>query len=451
MTKRREFDLIVIGTGSGASVAAGKCANAGWKVAQIDYRPFGGTCALRGCDPKKVLVGVAELTDWARRMESHGVRSGASIDWNELMQFKRTFTDPVPQNRKEGMKKKGITPYQGKARFLNTNTLEVNGVELTGKKILIAAGAKPVPLSIEGFNHLATSTDFLELEELPHEIVFVGGGYISFEFAHVAARAGSRVTIIHQGERPLKAFDPDMVDILLEKTRDVGIDVRLNAEVTSVQKAENGFEVQASSNGKDVTVGAGLVIHGAGRVPEIDDLDLTNGNIDRDLQGIIVNEYLQSVSNLHVYAAGDAVSSAGKPLTPVAGFESHIVASNLLKGNHRKASYPAQPSTVFTLPPLSAVGLTEQETQKQGLEVTVNFGRTDNWYSSRRTNESHTGFKTLIDTKTDKIVGAHFVGEHAPELINMITLAINQGITTKELKQMIFAYPTYGSDLQYMI
>jgi glutathione reductase (NADPH) len=451
MPNPKVFDLIIIGTGSAGSVAAGKAAQAGWNVAQIDSRPFGGTCALRGCDPKKVLVGAAEVIDRNRRMNGSGVSGKPEIDWQKLMEFKRTFTEPVPESREKGMKEQGIIPVHGRARFVDEQTIRVGDQTLTADHILIAAGAKPAPLSIDGFDHLVTSTDFLELDELPDRLIFVGGGYISFEFAHIAARAGSNVHIVHRGERPLENFETDMVEILLEKTRKMSINIHLNAEVRSVQKNKDGFIVEASRKGKIQAISGDLVVHGAGRVPDIDDIQLNKANIERDEQGIVVNKFLQSPSNPRVYAAGDAASSPGKPLTPVAGYESHIVASNLLNGNNRKAEYPAQPSMVFAIPPVAMVGLTEKEANDLGLDFHLNTGRTDGWYSSKRTNETHTGFKTLVDKETDLIIGAHLVGEQAPELINMLTMAINKGITTRELKQMIFAYPTHGSSLQYMI
>lgn len=283
MTKK--FDLIVIGTGSGGSTAAGKCANAGWDVAQIDSRPFGGTCALRGCDPKKILVGAAELMDWNQRMKGHGISGNIAIDWQELMEFKRTFTEPVPGNREKGMKKLGITPFHGRAKFIDEQSLQVNGDTLKAKHILIAAGAKPAPLPIDGFEHLITSTEFLELKDLPETLVFVGGGYISFEFAFIASMAGAEVHILHRGERPLEGFDADLVDVLLNKTEELGITVHLNTEVQSVQKKGSTFTVEASKNGKTQTISGNLVVHGAGRVPDIEDMELEKGNVERVNRG----------------------------------------------------------------------------------------------------------------------------------------------------------------------
>jgi glutathione reductase (NADPH) len=447
----KQFDLIVIGTGSGGSTAAGKCAKAGWKVAQIDSRPFGGTCALRGCDPKKVLVGAAELIDWNRRMKGHGISSTTEIDWQELREFKRTFTEPVPENREKGMEKIGITPIQGRASFVDEETIEVNGETLNAKNFVIAAGAKPAPIPIDGFEHLTTSTEFLELEELPETIVFVGGGFISFEFAHIAARAGSKVHIVHRGERPLENFEADIVDILLKKTEELGIRVHLNSEVQSVAQADSGFTVTAKTDIETQNITGDLVVHGAGRIPHIDDMNLERGNIERTTKGIIVNDFLQSPSNPRVYAAGDAADTNGLPLTPVAGFESHIVASNLLDGNHREAEYPAQPTVVFTVPPLAMVGLTEQQAHNIGYDIKVNFKKTDEWYSYRRTNESPAAFKTIINKENGQILGAHVLGSKSEEIINLFAMAMNQNLKATALKKMVYAYPSHASDIPYMI
>src|SRR5216683_319686 len=196
----KKFDLIAIGTGAAASAVASRCRLAGWQVAIVDSRPFGGTCALRGCDPKKVLVGAAEVIDWGRRMEGNGIQAQQlQIDWQELMRFKRSFTEPVPKHREEGFAKAGIATFHGRARFVGPSTVQVGEEVLEGRYVVIATGQKPADLKIAGAEHLTTSEQFLELDELPKRILFVGGGYIAFEFAHVAVRAGAQVTIAHRG------------------------------------------------------------------------------------------------------------------------------------------------------------------------------------------------------------------------------------------------------------
>jgi glutathione reductase (NADPH) len=189
----RAFDVIVIGTGSAASAVASRCRDAGWQVAIVDSRPFGGTCALRGCDPKKVLVGAAEAVDWTRRMQGRGIQAEkVQIDWPELMRFKRSFTEPIPLRREDEFAKAGIAAFHGRARFGGPTTVQVGEETLEGRHVVIAAGEGPADLGIPGAEHLTTSDQFLELNELPRRILFIGGGYIAFEFAHVAARAGSQ-------------------------------------------------------------------------------------------------------------------------------------------------------------------------------------------------------------------------------------------------------------------
>lgn len=194
-----------------------------------------------------------------------------------------------------------------------------------------------------------------------------------------------------------------------------------------------------------------LVVHGAGRVPEIADLNLTAAGVQVDERGVRVNDYLQSISNPAVYAAGDAAGSDLPPLTPVAGYEGRIVASNLLKGNHRKAEHISVPTVVFTIPPLAAVGLSEQVAQQKGLQFRINSQETSSWYSSRRVGEDCSSFKVLIKKATDRILGAHLVGPHADELINVFALAIQADIPAGKLKHVIFGYPTLVSDIHYML
>ncbi len=448
----RKFDLIVIGTGSAGSAAAYKCRKAGWEVAILDSRPFGGTCALRGCDPKKILVGAAELIDWTRRMEGRGVSArDAKIDWPSLMRFKKTFTEPAPQKTEKGYAKAGIATYHGRTRFLDRTTVQVGDDTLTGRFVLIASGAMPAVLGIPGEAYLTKSDQFLELEQLPRRIVFVGGGYISFEFAHVAARAGAEVRTLHRGPRPLEGFDPDLVNQLVDATRELGVEVLVDTAVEAIEKDGNQFMVKASTKEGKQTFETDLVVHGAGRVPEIDDLDLEKAGVARERKGVSVNEFLQSISNLAVYAAGDAAASSGLPLTPVASMEGHVVASNMLKGNHRKPIYSGIPTVVFTVPPLASVGLQEAAARQQGLKFKVKHEDTSEWYSSRRVNLKYSGFKVVVEEDSNRILGAHLLGEHAEEVINLFAIAIRSGLKADDLKTMIYAYPTSASDLSYMV
>ncbi len=448
----KKFDLIVIGTGSAGSTPASKCRQAGWEVAVIDELPYGGTCALRGCDPKKVLVGAAELADWSRRMKARGVVADElRIDWPGLMRFKSSFTEPVPKRREQSFEKRGIVTCRGTARFLDKSRMQVGDDTLEARHFVMASGARPATLGIPGEELLRTSTDFLTLEKLPKRIVFVGGGYISFEFAHVAARAGASATILHRSDRPLRGFDCDLVESLVKATRDLGIDVRLNAPVEELEKPGNVFLVKTRSAEGALELEADLVVHGAGRVPNVDSLDLAAAGIDANKHGVIVNEHLRSLSNPSVYAAGDAAATAGPPLTPVASMEGHVVASNLLKGDNKTVDYTGVSSVVFTIPPLAAVGMQEDEAREKGLQFRVQAGDSSGWYSSRRVGEEVSGYKVLIDKESGRVLGAHLLGAHSDEIINLFSLAIRFGIKASDLKQMAYAYPSRSSDVSYML
>jgi glutathione reductase (NADPH) len=448
----QKFDVIVIGTGAAASAAAFKCRKAGWSVAIVDSRPFGGTCQLRGCDPKKVLVGVGALIDAVRRMNGKGLQSQETrIDWPELMRFKRTFTDAVPQTREQAFQKAGIATFHGVARFTKPGSIEVGPDALEARYVLIATGAKPQPLDIPGEAYLTTSEEFLELGSLPRRILFIGGGYISFEFAHLSARAGAEVTILHRSARPLEKFDPDLVDRLLVKTRQLGIKVELRSAATRIERKDRAFVACASTPHGDREFMADLVVHGAGRVADLDDLNLAAAGVEADKRGVKVNEFLQSVSNPAVYAAGDAADNGMPKLTPVAGYGGGIVAANLLKGNHRKLENVPVPTVAFTVPPLAAVGMNEDSAKKHGLRFRVHHEDMASWYSSKRVAEDCSGFKVLIDEDTDRILGAHLLGPEADELINVFTLAMRTNVSAETLRHTIFAYPTHASDVSYML
>jgi glutathione reductase (NADPH) len=446
-------DLIVVGSGTAGQTVAYTCRAAGWSVAVVDSRPFGGTCALRGCDPKKVLVGVAELVDWSRRMQGRGVSApGPGLRWPDMMRFKRTFTDAVPTGVEDGFRQAGITPLHGRARFVDRTTIQVGEETLAGRHVVIATGARHASLGIPGEEHLTTSTRFLDLDVLPRRVAFVGGGYIAFEFAHIAARAGATVHILHRGDRPLERFDADLVARLVEATSELGVEVQVGTAVTAVERRGDELIVHARTGGHTREVAADLVVHAAGRVPEIDDLDLAAAGVAwEETRGVIVNDYLQSVSNPAVYAAGDAVAGGGFPFTPVAGMQGGVVAANLLEGNTRTPNYRGIPSVVFTTPPLARVGLDEAAARAQGLRFTTHQEDTSGWYSSRRVALRHSGVKTLAEEGTGRILGAHLLGPNAEEVINLFGLAIRAGLPASALKTMVYAYPTAASDIGYMV
>jgi glutathione reductase (NADPH) len=446
------LDLIVLGSGSAGQSVAYPCRAAGWSVAVIDSRPFGGTCAQRGCDPKKVLVGVSELTDWAARMQGTGLSAPPpSLVWSDMIAFERSFVDGVPKATEDSFREAGIRVIQGRAHFVGATSVAVGDETLVGRHVVIAAGAQHAPLGIPGEEHLTTSTEFLRLTALPRRVAFVGGGYIAFEFAHVAARAGAEVHVLHRGARPLEGFDADLVGQLVDATRDLGVVVQLRTTVTAIERRGDEFIVQVRAGDEVRELAADLVVHAAGRVPEIDDLDLEAAGVQRVKEGVAVNEYLQSVSNPAVYAAGDAAASGGLPLTPVGGMQGGIVATNLLDGNTRSPNYEGIPSVVFTTPPLARVGLDEAGARQRGLRFAVRHEDTSAWYSSRRVALAHTGSKTLVEEGTERILGAHLVGLHAEEVINIFGLAIRFGLTASNLTDMVYAYPTSAADIGYMV
>jgi len=446
-------DLVVLGSGAAAQAVAYTMRAAGWSVAAVDSRPFGGTCSLRGCDPKKVLVGVAELVDWGRRMQQSGVSAPApTLAWSDLIAFKRTIIEHVSTDVENGFREAGITALHGRAQFVGPTTLAVGDETITGGRVVIAAGARHAPFGVPGEDHLTTSTAFLELDQLPPRVAFVGGGYIAFEFAHIAARAGAEVTILDRGERPLEAFDADMVGQLVATTRELGVTVHLGTEVTAIDKSGGGLVVHTRFGEQHQQLEADIAVHAAGRVPEVDDLALGAAGIERaEDGGIAVNDYLQSTSNSAVYAAGDAVTHGDFRLTPVAAMQGAVVVSNLRHGNTRTPNYQGVPTVVFTTPPLARVGLTEAAASAQGLKFATQHEDTTDWYSSRRLKLAHTGFKTLTEEGTGRLLGAHLLGPQAEEIINIFGLAIRHQLRASDLSHMVYAYPTGASDISYML
>ncbi|MBC1570247.1 NAD(P)/FAD-dependent oxidoreductase [Listeria sp. FSL L7-1426] len=437
------YDLVVIGSGASGTTVAFEAQAAGLKVAIIEERSWGGTCVLRGCDPKKVLVGAAEARKLSTRLRGKGIKQAATISWTDLMAFKETFVEDVPESRLESFREAGIETFFGPASFQDATTIQVADDLLQAAKIVIATGATPSTLQVEGQSFIQTSDDFLSLQELPDSIVFIGGGYISFEFASIAQAAGSEVHIIHHNSEPLKKFDPDFVAALVANMKEEGIHFHFDTDITKITKKGEKLQIQGENG---FSLNTDFIIGATGRKPNIDHLALEKANIDYTKKGIVVNEKLQTTNHSHIYACGDVAATKGAPLTPVVSMEAAFVAKIIL-GDDEKINYPAIPSVVFTSPKLSSIGISAEEAKANPDKYQIKNHDTTNWYTYKRTNEQIALAKIIEDRKTGQIKGAHFLSEEADYMINYIALLIKANLTLADLQSVIFAYPSPASDL----
>ncbi len=444
----QQYDVITIGSGPVGNTIAPKCSSAGLNVALIESRKLGGTCPLRGCNPKKILVNAAKAIADSQNLLGKGIRSTGEIDWPELIRFKRTFTEPAPEKMAEKFKSLGVDIYHGQASFNGSNSILVGNENLTANYIVIGTGAKPRPLDIKGNEHVITSEQFFELEYLPDSIILIGGGYIAFEFAHIASRAGSKVTILEMTDSPLMNFDPDLVEMLIQSSEETGINIHTETQVRAVEKNGNDFTVQAAKHNYEETFHSKLVVHCAGRVPNIDDLSLDSANIQTS-KGIQVNQYMQSVTNDQVYAAGDCVDTPFQ-LTPAASMEASVAAHNIIHGNFQTVNRFGVPSTVFTIPSLASVGYLEKDLAEQGIQYKKEFVDMSTKFTSKSVGIKHAGIKVLLDKDMNTILGAHLLGYHAEEVINIYAVAIRHNLSLQDLKIVPWIYPSASHDINYL-
>lgn len=447
-----EYDIIIIGTGTAGRTLAGRAKSSGLKFAIIDSREYGGTCPLRGCDPKKVLAGVSEATDWNNRLigKGAGTEEPLVVYWPSLIEFKRTFTEGYPREAEKMFADMGIDTYRGRAYFENENTVLVGKDKLKGKYIFLATGSKPRKLNIPGEEYMTTSEEFMEIEKFPGKIIFVGGGYISLEFAHIARRVGSEVLILHRSEKLLGGFDSDLVNMLVKASEAAGIRILTNRPVVAVEKGNNGFLVSAEykteTHSEIQTFNADMVVNGAGRIPDFEDLRLENAGVETGKKGIIVDKRMRT-SNPRVYAGGDCTAE-GMQLTPIATLQGEVAAANILDGNGAEADYTGIPSAVFTIPVLASVGISEA---KDNSKYRVIFHDRSKWNTTRRAGLEFAASKVIIDETKDRIAGAHILGPNAEEAINIFAMAMRLGLRASDIREMVFTYPTVCSDIRYML
>lgn len=443
------YDVVVVGTGTAASQVVAPLAKAGKRVLVVDEREFGGTCALRGCQPKKILVAAAAAVHRARQMADIGVAGRVRIDWAALQAHRKEFTDPVPESTRDGFAEAGAETARGHARFVAPDRLAIGDREVRAATIVLATGARPRTLDIDGEEHLSTSEDFLSLPELPERIVFVGGGYVSMELAFVAAVAGAQVTVLEQEPRVLGGFDAGLVGKLAAAAADAGIRVETDACADRIERRDGRLVVGCRAQ-KGREFEADLVVHGAGRVPNLDGLGLEAGHVKRAKAGIEVDGMLRSVSNPDVRAIGDCAATPFK-LSPTGDMEGRAVAKDLLGEDAEPPDYSAVATVAFTLPPLARVGLDEEQAEEKGMRFDVNEGDMSDWATSRRIGQKHAGYKLLIEKETDRILGAHLLGAGAEEVIDVFALAMRHGLTRKALLHTVWSYPTHVSDVNSML
>ncbi len=443
-------DVLVIGTGTAGYTLALALSKAGRKVAVVDNRPYGGTCAMRGCQPKKYLVAAAEVAHLSHQMSRIGIQPVAQIDWPALMKSKSAFTEAVPSRTEKVFQKAGIEQLYGTAHFISADEVAI-GPDLTirAEHIVIATGSKTAKLDFPGAEFTITSDEFLELDQLPPRVAFIGGGYIAMEFAHVAHAAGAAVSVLQRTNQILKRFDAELVNRLVDASISSGMTVTKGFNTSLIEKSHGSFIVHGSA-GSTQLIEADLVVNCTGRVPDIDELDLERGKVTRSQRGIAVNSFLQNIANHRVYAIGDACG-AGPQLAPVADMEATISAENIQNGNSKTADYHGIPSVLFSQPPLALVGMTEDEAVTSGIRFRINRGSMSDWPSSRRIGQNHAYYKVLIEEEGGHILGAHLFGHNAGEAINIFAMAIKFRLNNLDLKQMLWAYPTTVSDVKYML
>jgi len=446
----KTHDLIVLGAGNAGLAAASVAREAGWSVLVVESLDVGGTCPLRGCVPKKVLVAAAEALDVIRRASAHCITvSEPKLDWVALVQRERTFVDGVPAQIAESLTRRGIELVEGRARFVSEDAVEVEGRRFTADKILVATGSAPRALAIPGFEHALSSADLLSREVLPRSIAFIGAGVIGFELAHVLARAGSRVTLLETAERPLARHDPDQVAELVRISEAIGIEVRTGVRVEAIAREAHGaLAVHLAGDAAPVSVE--VVANTAGRAPALSGLGLEAAGIDWDGVGVALTGEFQSAENARVFFAGDALP--GRPqLSPLATAEGRAAGRRIVRGSDAELDYDSVPSAIYTVPALASVGLTEATAAERGLEIDAKVSDMRSWRSARTYAEEAAWAKVLIERSTDRIVGAHLVGHGATETVHAFASAIEHGWTASDVRGRTYAYPTFHADLKYLV
>ena len=443
-----DYDLFVIGAGSGGVRASRIAASHGAKVAVAEEFRVGGTCVIRGCVPKKLLVYASHFAHSLHDAPTYGwTIEGQTFDWAKLRDFVASDVDRLERAYTSTLDSNKVEHFHERATVAGPNTVRLaSGREITAKVILIAVGAWPVMPDFAGVEHCITSNQVFHLPELPKRVVIQGAGYIALEFAGVFNALGSQVTVVNRSDKILRGYDHDLTDRLLPILQARGIEFRFNRPIRSVEKQADGSLLVHAGDGEPIA--ADVVLVATGRRPKTDGLGLENAGIALGGNGEVpVDEYNQTACP-SIYAVGDVTDRV--QLTPVAIREGHAFADTVFGNMPRTTAYDHIPSAVFTQPPIAAVGLTEAEARADYPEVKVfksDFRPMQNMFSDMA---ERGYYKLVVDGATDRVLGVHMLSPDAPEILQAAAIAVKAGLTKAQFDATVALHPSMAEELVLM-
>jgi len=449
-----QFDLLVIGAGSGGLAAAKRAASYGAKVAIIEVNQVGGTCVIRGCVPKKIMVYAAKSKENMTSSEGYGLKSeGISFESNILLKNVREEVSRLSNLHKNSLDKLNVRVFEGLGRFISQNELEIICPKtkeilnkISSKKILISVGGKPKKLNIPGIDLAWTSDDIFELDSFPESILIVGGGYIACEFASIFKNLGTEVTQLIRGQRLLNGFDDDLSSCLEESPTFAGINLIFKNQLKSIERVNGNLESTLDSGDKILTNNILIAI---GREPNLMPLNLDFLNLNMDGPYLDVDE-LNQTSNSNIFAVGDIINKPN--LTPVAIEQGRVFSDNFFNDQKRKVNYDYIPKAVFTIPEISTVGLSEKRAKEIYSENNIKIFKCKFTPMSNTFKEikSKCILKIVVNKLTDKVLGCHMFGETSSEIIQMVSISLNAGITKKDFDITMALHPTISEEFVTM-
>ncbi len=442
-----QYDLFVIGAGSGGVRAARMAAGFGARVAIAEERYLGGTCVNVGCVPKKLFSYAAHYHQDFSDARGFGWQTeGPSFDWTTLRDNKNTEIERLNGIYGRLLDNAGAELIEGHASFVDANTVAVNGVEYRAKNILIAVGGWPVMPDIPGAEHAISSNEIFYLEQLPRRAVVVGGGYIACEFASILNGLGVETTQLYRRDLFLRGFDVEVREVLAEEMRKAGVDIRFRENISRIEKLDDGSLRLDLVSGE--VMDTDLVLCATGRKPLLEGLGLDKLPLDITAGGYIhTNEYFETPVP-GIYALGDA--SGGLELTPVATAEGTALANNLFNGQHRKVDYRDVPTAIFSHPNVATVGYSEEEARKQFGDISVYTSSFRHLKHTLSGNSAKTFLKLIVDKASDRVVGLHMVGDEAGEIVQGMAVAIKAGATKADFDATIGIHPTAAEEFVTM-